>query len=54
MPAASGTDREGAGQLRFGPGRERRNLIVSDMNPVDRLLQAESLRQPFKESPTIP
>ena len=43
--AAAGADRELAGQMRLGAGREGRNLLVPDMDPLDLALPAERVGQ---------
>ena len=40
-PAAAGADRELAGQMRLGAGREGRDLLVPDMDPFDLALSAD-------------
>ena len=44
-PAAAGADRELAGQMRLGAGRERRDLLVPDMDPLDLALPADGVGQ---------
>jgi len=39
-PAASGADRELAGEMGFGAGGEGRGLLVAHVDPVDLLLLA--------------
>ncbi len=43
--AASRADRELAGQMRLGSGREGRNLLVPDMEPLDLALPADGVGQ---------
>ena len=47
-PAAAGADGELAGQMRFGTGREGRDLLVPDMDPLDLALAADGIRQPVQ------
>ena len=42
--AAAGTHRQFAGQMRLGPGSERGDLFVPDMEPVDLGLPAQRVR----------
>jgi hypothetical protein len=44
-PAASGANRDLAGQMRFGTGREGGNLFMPDMNPRDLGLPAKRVGQ---------
>ena len=46
--AAAGADREFAGQMRFGAGRESGNLFMPDMNPLDLGLPAQRVGQPIQ------
>src|SRR5260370_633109 len=43
--AAAGTDRELAGQMCFGAGREGGHLLVADMHPLNLGLTANSVSQ---------
>src|SRR4051812_39431868 len=42
---APGADRQAPGQLRLGARRERRDLLVADMDPCDFALPADCVRQ---------
>ena len=44
-PAAARADGELAGQMRLGAGRERRDLLVPDMDPLDLALPAQRVGQ---------
>jgi hypothetical protein len=44
-PAAAGTNGELAGQVRFGAGREGRDLFVPDVDPLDLTLSSQSVGQ---------
>ena len=43
-PQLPGTDGEIAGQMRLGAGREGRDLLVPDMDPLDLALPADGSR----------
>ena len=40
--AASGADRQFAGEMRFGASRERGCLLMADMNPLESAFECES------------
>ena len=44
-PAAARADRELARQMRLGAGRERGDLLVPDMDPLDLALPADGVGQ---------
>ena len=44
-PQLPGANRELAGQMRLGAGREGRDLLVPDMDPLDLALAAERVGQ---------
>ena len=47
-PAAAGADGELTRQMRLGAGRERRDLLVPDMDPLDLALPANRVGQPVQ------
>jgi len=53
-PAAPGTDSERAGEMRVGAGRESRDVFMPDMHPLDLVLAADRVGEPFRLSPTMP
>ena len=53
-PAASGADRELAGEMRLGARGEGGGLLVPHVDPVDLLLRRSESVKPFRESPTTP
>src|SRR5258707_14062320 len=46
--AASGADGKLSRQVRFGAGRESRDLLVPDMNPLDLALPTNRIGQPVQ------
>src|SRR6516164_8972161 len=44
-PAAAGTDRKFAGQMRFGASRERCHFLMTHMHPLDLALPANRIGQ---------
>jgi len=52
--AASGTDRERAGEVGLRPGGEGRDLLVPDMDPFDLALRRSESVSPLRLSPTTP
>ena len=52
--AAAGADRELAGEMGLGAGRESRRLLVAGMHPVDVFCRRSESVMPFRLSPTTP
>ncbi len=46
--AAAGADRELAGQMRLGAGRECGDLFVADVDPLDLALSSQRIGQPIQ------
>ena len=52
--AASGADREVAGQMRLGAGGKGGDFFMADMQPVDAAVAAHRVGKPLRLSPTMP